>query len=150
MKMKIDQLLERMRIEYEDAIGEVIEPRSRLRDKVEIRSALVNAARPYATLRQLADMVGKADHSTIVHARKQHEVYHSSSPFYRFNYSMALKVVESFARKHTMVQRVALDSSVHCIHTEIQTMNRTINQLVQRRDNLKNTLAEFGTKPETS
>jgi hypothetical protein len=137
MKMKIDQLLERMRIEYEDSIGEVIEPNTRLRDKVEIRAALVNAARPYGTLRQLADMIGKRDHSTIVNLVRQHDVYHESSPFYRFNYSMALKVVESFSRKHNMVQRVMIDPSVLCVHTELETLNRTIENLMSRRDSLQ-------------
>ena len=90
MNMKIEQLLERIRIEYEDTIGECIEPNCRRRDKVEIRAALANAIRPYATFRQISDMLGKGDHSTIVHMMKQHEVYTASSPFNRFNYSIAL------------------------------------------------------------
>ena len=59
MNMKIEQLLERIRIEYEDEIGECIEPSCRRRDKVEIRAALANAIRPYATFRQISDMLGK-------------------------------------------------------------------------------------------
>ena len=80
-----------MRIEYEDSIGEVIEPNSRMRDKVEVRTIRPCQcnARPYATLRQLADMVGKKDHSTVVHLIQSHDIYQKSSPFYRFNYSMA-------------------------------------------------------------
>lgn len=142
MHIKIDQLLERMRIEYEDSIGEVIEPNSRLRDKVEIRSALVNAARPYATLRQLADMISKKDHTTVVHLLKSHDAYHKSSPFYRFNYSMALNVVESFSRKHGLIPRVMLDSSVNCVTTEIETINRTIENLTYRRDKMQKSLYE--------
>ena len=46
MQLKIEQMLERIRIEYEDAIGECIEPNCRRRDKVEVRSALANAVRP--------------------------------------------------------------------------------------------------------
>lgn len=133
MNMKIEQLLERIRIEYEDAIGECIEPESRTRDKVEIRSALANAIRPYATFRQIADMLGKGDHSTVVHMMSQHEVYTKSSPFYRFNYSMALKVIEEFADKHNMVQRVMLESSVLCVKTELEVLDRTIINLTKRR-----------------
>ena len=59
MQLKIEQMLERIRIEYEDAIGECIEPNCRRRDKVEVRSALANAVRPYATFRQISDMLGK-------------------------------------------------------------------------------------------
>lgn len=140
MHIKIDQLLERMRIDYEDSIGEVIEPNSRLRDKVEVRAALVNASRPYATLRQLADMVGKKDHSTIVHLIKSHDVYHKSSPFYRFNYSMALNVVEAFSRKHGLIPRVMLDSSINCVNTEIEAINRTIENLIYRRDKMQKSL----------
>ena len=142
MHIKIAQLLERMRIEYEDSIGEVIEPRSRLRDKVEVRAALVNAARPYATLRQLADMINKKDHSTIVHLIQSHDVYHKSSPFYRFNYSMALNVVEAFSRKHGLIPRIMLDSSVNCVTTEIESINRTIENLTYRRDKMQKSLYE--------
>ena len=133
MNMKIEQMLERIRIEYEDAIGECIEPNCRRRDKVEVRSALANAIRPYATFRQISDMLGKGDHSTVVHMMKQHEVYTASSPFYRYNYSMALKVIEEFASKHNMIQRVMLESSVLCVKTELETLDRTINQLTIRR-----------------
>ena len=142
MHIKIDQLLERMRIEYEDSIGEVIEPNSRLRDKVEVRAALVNAARPYATLRQLADMISKKDHSTVVHLIKSHEVYMNSSPFYRFNYSMAMNVVEGFSRKHGLIPRVMLDSSVNCVNTEIEAINRTIENLTHRREKMQKSLYE--------
>ena len=78
-------------------------------------------------------MLGKGDHSTVVHMMKQHEVYTASSPFYRFNYSMALKVIEEFASKHNMIQRVMLDSSVLCVKTELETLDRTISQLNKRR-----------------
>ena len=140
MNFKIEQLLERIRIEYEDAIGECIEPDCRRRDKVEIRTALANAIRPYATFRQISDMLGKGDHSTVVHMTKNHEVYTVSSPFYRFNYSMALKVVEDFAAKHKMVQRVMLESSVLCVKTELETINRTIAQLKRRRAKIEESI----------
>jgi len=142
MHIKIDQLLERMRIEYEDTIGEVIEPNSRLRDKVEVRAALVNAARPYGTLRQLADMVGKKDHSTVVHLIKSHDMYHKSSPFYRFNYSMALNVVESFSRKHNLTPKVMMGTSLTRMNAEIDTINRTIENLTYRRDKMQKSLYE--------
>ncbi len=137
MKLKIEQMLQRILIEYEDAIGECIEPNNRKRDKVEIRSALANAIRPYATFRQIADMLGKGDHSTIVHMMGQHEVYTKSSPFYRFNYSMALKVVEDYAQRNNMVQRVMLESSVLCVKTELDVLDRTIIQLTKRRDTIQ-------------
>lgn len=140
MNMKIEQLLERIRIEYEDEIGECIEPSCRRRDKVEIRAALANAIRPYATFRQISDMLGKGDHSTIVHIMKQHEVYTNSSPFYRFNYSVALKVVEGFASKHNMIQRVMLESSVLCVKTELEVLNRTIVQLKRRRAKIEESI----------
>jgi len=46
---------------------------------------------------------------------------------------MALKVIEDFASKHNMVQRVMLESSVLCVKTELETLNRTIVQLKRRR-----------------
>ena len=85
-------------------------------------------------------MLGKGDHSTVVHMMKQHEVYTASSPFYRYNYSMALKVVEDFATKHKMVQRVMLESSVLCVKTELEVLNRTIVQLKRRRAKIEESI----------
>jgi len=137
MKINTENILERIRIEFEDSVGEVIEPNSRLREKVEVRAALVNAARPYATLRQLADMIGKADHSTILHLNKMHEVYTKDSTFYRFNYAMALKVVEASAEKYRMIPRHLIDSSINCVFTEIDTINKTIEGLKLRKENME-------------
>ena len=107
MHIKIDQLLERMRIEYEDSIGEVIEPNSRMRDKVEVRAALVNAARPYATLRQLADMVGKKDHSTVVHLIQSHDIYQ------RVVTLLSVQLLHGFERSGDLFTEAQADTSGH-------------------------------------
>ena len=67
MKNDIEQILTNMRIAYEYEMGEYLEPDNRRREKVELRNALVNAARPYGTTRQLAEMVGKTNHTTAIH-----------------------------------------------------------------------------------
>ena len=107
-------------------------------DKVE-----VGALQRRPTLRYIPSNLRHArqgDHSTIVHMMKQHEVYTKGSPFYRYNYSMALKVVEDFATKHKMVQRVMLESSVLCVKTELEVLNRTIVQLKRRRAKIEESI----------
>jgi len=49
MKTDIQQILDNIRISYEYEMGEYLEPSNRTRHKVELRNALVNAARPYGT-----------------------------------------------------------------------------------------------------
>ena len=127
MKNDIEQILSNIRIAYEYEIGEYIEPESRRREKVEMRNALVNAARPYGTHRQLADMVGKTNHTTAIHITREHEVYYNYSPQYRRNYAIALEVVEKFARRHRLLPRInGKGLSRTTYEAEIDTINLTI------------------------
>ena len=52
--------------------------------------------------------------------------------------------MEEFANKHNMIQRVMLESSVLCVKSELETINRTIVQLKRRRakieESVKNSL----------
>jgi hypothetical protein len=135
MKTDIEQILNNIRIAYEYEVGEYLEPDNRRREKVELRNALVNAARPYGTTRQLALMVGKTNHTTAIHICREHEVYYNYSPKYRQNYAVALDVVEKFARRHQLLPRVngqgrTLSSYEH----EIESINKTILALQKRRD----------------
>lgn len=135
MKTNIEQILDNIRIAYEYEVGEYLEPQSRVRGKVELRGALVNAARPYGTHRQLADMVGKTNHTTMIHIVKEHDVYYSFSPQYRQNYATALKVVEKFARRHNLLPRTnGQGKTASTIEAEIITLNTTIQALQKRRD----------------
>ena len=132
-----------MRIAYEDELGEYIEPQSRRREKVELRNALVNAARPYGTHRQLADMVGKTNHTTTIHITREHDVYHNYSPQYRRNYAVALEVVEKFARRHRLLPRInGKGLSRTTYEEEINTINLTISSLQKRRDAMLEKLQE--------
>lgn len=135
--VKIPQILDNIRIAFEYEMGEYVEPSSRLRNKVELRAALVNAARPYGTCRQLATMIGKSDHSSTIHCGNQHDVYYNSSPQYRFNYAKALEVVETFARRHQLLPRSnhQIGGSVS-MQSEIETINLTILSLQKRRNAL--------------
>lgn len=143
MKADIEQILNNMRIAYEYEVGEYLEPDNRRREKVELRSALVNAARPYGTHRQLADMVGKANHTTIIHITREHDVYYNFSPQYRRNYAVALEVVERFARRHAMLPRVnGRGRSAVTYEEEINTLNMTIDALKKRRDGFLESLHE--------
>ena len=141
MKIKMDQLLERIRVAYEDEVGDTIDPKSRNRDKVELRVALVNATRPYATYQQLATMTGKVNHTTVIHCVREHHTHMKYSPTYRFNYSIALKVVEEFASKHGLLPKILNTGSVHCVQTEIESIDRAIEALENRRENMKKNLA---------
>ena len=143
MKNDIEQILSNIRIAYEYEIGEYIEPESRRREKVEMRNALVNAARPYGTHRQLADMVGKTNHTTAIHITREHEVYYNYSPQYRRNYAIALEVVEKFARRHRLLPRInGKGLSRTTYEAEIDTINLTILSLQKRRDAMMEKLQE--------
>ena len=143
MKNDIEQILSNIRIAYEYEIGEYIEPESRRREKVEMRNALVNAARPYGTHRQLADMVGKTNHTTAIHITREHEVYYNYSPQYRRNYAIALEVVEKFARRHRLLPRInGKGLSRTTYEAEIDTINLTISSLQKRRDAMVEKLQE--------
>lgn len=137
MTNDIPQILSNMRIAYEYEMGEYLEPKSRLRTKVELRNALVNAARPYGTMTQLAEMIGKSDHSTICHSVKEHDSYHNFSPQYRRNYSVALKVVEKFAGRHHLLPRINNQhGGATTIEFELDSLNRSIEAMQNRRDRL--------------
>ena len=135
MKIDIEQILDNIRIAYEYEVGEYLEPQCRRREKVELRNALVNAARPYGTHRQLANMVGKTNHTTTIHIVKEHDVYFNFSPQYRQNYAKALEVVEKFARRHNLLPRInGQGKSASTIESEILAINTTIDALRKRRD----------------
>ena len=143
MDNNIPQILNNMRIAYEYEMGEGLDPQCRLRSKVELRNALVNAARPYGTMTQLADMIGKSDHSTICHSVKEHDSYHNYSPQYRLNYSVALKVVEKLAGRHRLLPRVNNQhGSASTVEFEIGVANRAIIAMQERRDRLIESLQD--------
>ena len=143
MKNDIEQILTNIRIAYEYEMGEYIEPENRRREKVELRNALVNAARPYGTTRQLAEMVGKTNHTTAIHITREHDVYHNYSPQYRRNYAVALEVVEKFARRHRLLPRInGKGLSRTTYEEEINTINLTISSLQKRRDAMLEKLQE--------
>tara|TARA_S200002703_G_scaffold76193_1_gene65827 strand:+ start:1055 stop:1525 length:471 start_codon:yes stop_codon:yes gene_type:complete len=143
MKTNIQQILDNIRISYEYEMGEYLEPSNRTRHKVELRNALVNAARPYGTCTELAKMVGKVNHTTTIHCIKEHDVYHNFSPQYRRNYAKALEVVEKFARRHQLLPRTnGQRGGVVTYESEIDSINLTILSLQKRRNALIEKLQE--------
>ena len=149
MNTDIPRILENIRISYEYEMGEYLEPSSRARHKVELRNALVNAARPYGTCQQLATMIGKANHTTTIHCINEHEVFHNYSPQYRRNYAVALNVVEKFARRHHLLPRVnGQRGGATTYQSAVDSINLTILSLQKRRDILVEKLQE-GRKSST-
>jgi hypothetical protein len=135
--MNLEKILENIRVSYEYEMNQDLEPNTRHRVKFELRCALVNAARPYATTDMLAKMVGKTNHTTALHMIREHDVYHNYSPQYRRNYSVALEVVEKYARKHKLMPRMnTRKGTVSTIQSEVETLNRTIKALQSRRDGM--------------
>ena len=135
MNTNIQQILDNIRISYEYEMGEYIEPKDRRRHKVELRNALVNAARPYGTCAELAKMIGKTNHTTTIHCIKEHDVYYGFSPQYRRNYAKALEVVEKFARRQQLLPRTnGQRGGVVSYQSEIDSINLAILSLQKRRD----------------
>ena len=141
--IEVPQILDNIRVAFEYEMGQCLDTDSRLRNKVELRAALVNAARPYGTCRQLATMVNKLDHSSTIHSVNQHEMYFNSSPQYRRNYAKALEVVEKFARRHHLLPRSnhQIGGAV-TMESEIDSINLTILSLQKRRNALIENLSE--------
>ena len=143
MKTNIQQILDNIRVSYEYEMGEYLEPDSRRRHKVELRNALVNAARPYGTCTELARMIGKVNHTTTIHCMKEHDVYYNYSPQYRHNYAKALEVVEKVARRHQLLPRTnGQRGGAVTYESEIDSINLTILSLQKRRDALVEKLDE--------
>ena len=143
MGIDIPTILDNIRVAYEYEMGEHLEPQTRRNHKVELRNALVNAARPYGTCRQLATMIGKVNHTTAVHSMREHEVFFNSSPQYRKNYAVALEVVEKFARRHQLLPRVhGQRGSVVSMESDIEAINVMIASLQSRRNSLSENLHE--------
>jgi len=143
MNFDIPTILENVRVAYEYEMGEYIEPKSRLNRKVELRNALVNAARPYGTCRELASMVGKKDHTTTIHSLRVHDIFFNTSPQYRRNYAVALEVVEKFARRHSLIPRIhGQRGSAVSMQSDIETLNSVIASLQSRRNSLIENLHE--------
>ena len=141
MTIDTPQMLFNIRIAYEYEIGESLSPKSRLRRKVELRNALLNAAKPYGTTQQLAEMIGKTNHTTAVHIVKEHDTYYNYSPQYRRNYAVALEVVEKFARRHRLLPKVNhREGGATTVEFELETVNKSIESLQKRRDALIDSL----------
>ncbi len=88
-------------------------------------------------------MIGKSDHSTICHSVKEHDSYHNYSPQYRFNYSVALKVVEKLAGRHRLLPRVNNQhGSASTVEFEVGVANRAIIAMQERRDRLIESLQD--------
>lgn len=151
--MNLEKILENIRVSYEYEMNQGLEPNTRHRAKFELRCALVNAARPYASMDLLAKMVGKSNHTTALHMVKEHDVYYNFSPQYRRNYAVALEVVEKYARRHKLLPRMNTKrGTVSTMQTEIDTINMLIKSLQSRRDAMleslqkKNKVSIFNTE----
>ena len=115
-----------VREEYENRIGFKMRTQSRLRVQVEARGAIINAIRPYGTLMNIAKVMDKKDHSTIVHSLKSHETHFAFSPNYRAKYKIALETVRDTAVANGVdphFNQYTLDS----MREEIQAIKRVLN-----------------------
>jgi len=132
-----------IREEYEDRIGWKLNTNSRLRVQVEARVALANAIRPYGTLTEVAKLIGKKDHTTIVHSMKSHESHFTWSPNYRSKYKIALECVRDLARDQGIdpyFNQYTIDSMRDEIHTikKVLDLNiETINKFYMKAEQQK-------------
>ena len=70
--------------------------RSRKRTEVEMRYALVNALCRFCSDKEAAK-VWEIDRTTVIHGKRNHEMYFINSPFYRVSYRAANELVEDHA-----------------------------------------------------
>lgn len=140
---KVEEFFFTVRGEYEDRIGEALKTDSRLRVQVEARVALANALRPYGTLNNVARLLGKKDHTTIVHSMKSHESHFRWSPNYRSKYKIALESVRDMARKHGVdpyFNQYTLDAMLDEINSiksildmNIEVINKFYNEAEEKK-----------------
>ena len=90
------EFLEAAKAKYLERIGYPDNRIGRQRPLVEMRAAFMNAAYPYASRVECAGAWDK-DHTTAIHADRQHGTYMRFSPNYRRKYLEALKVFESIS-----------------------------------------------------
>jgi hypothetical protein len=127
---KVMQFFSTVREEYENRIGWTLNTDSRLRVQVEARVALANAIRPYGTLNNVAYVIGKKDHTTIVHSIKAHESHFRWSPNYRQKYKIALECVRDIAKENGVdpyFNQYTLDS----MRDEIETIKSVLDMNIE-------------------
>ena len=90
-----DALLCKIREDYLRIVG-MKNTRSRKRTEVEMRYALVNALCRFCSDKEAA-RVWDIDRTTVLHCKKNHEMYFINSPFYRVSYRAANELVEDHA-----------------------------------------------------
>ena len=96
MKTKPNEFLIHVLGENESRLGEPVDMTTRLRNHVEHRCAIANAARAYATYGQIGGLFNK-DHSSICNYHREHEGLLLYAPQYRRKFAIAMSVTNDVA-----------------------------------------------------
>jgi hypothetical protein len=91
LPMDIHSYLNRLKDRYEERVSMKYDG-TRRREMVELKAALVNALQSVVHTVDIATLFG-CDRSTVINTTKQHSVYLQSSSMYRWQYYVALELI---------------------------------------------------------
>lgn len=120
----------RCRKTYENRLGHTLDTKSRKRENVEERVALVAAMRPYCTVMTIAKTINK-DHSSMVHNLKSHDVHMRYSPRYAVCFDLATESVYRESVKADMIPR-EVPNHVREMIREVESLSKAVEQSKKR------------------
>ena len=135
LPMNIQDYLVRIKERYETRI-EMKYDGSRTRKMVEMKAALINALEPVVHTVDIAQLFG-CDRSTIIHTFKNHKVYLPSSSTYRWQYYMAVELINESLMQLPPGVRFSRSGKGDIVQ-QIKQINQTITFLNELKDVIKN------------
>lgn len=130
MDEKIINFASKCRKAYENRLGHKLDTKSRKRENLEERVALISAMRPYFTVMTIAKTVDK-DHSSMVHNLKSHEVHMRYSPRYAVCFDLATESVYRESVKADMLPR-EVPNHVREMIREVESLSKAVEQSKKR------------------
>lgn len=138
MRTEPNDFLIQVLVEYENRLGKSVDMETRLRDHVEHRCALANAARAYCTYAQLGGLFGK-DHSSIVHYHREHEGLLLYAPQYRRKFAIAMQATNHVA---SILDQVPIKHRSSKEVTRPQRRIEEIDEIIHELEVLKERIIE--------
>jgi len=126
----IRRMMHEVMHEYQKRISYEIDHFSRLQHYVQDRAAIANALRPYTSYREIGELFGGLDHSTIVHYCKQHERMLQSYPSYGQKFNDAMQITRRVSDRMAIKPTIKFGSHRN-LQQELMIVENTIKNLRQ-------------------
>ena len=129
--MDIHSYLNRLKDRYEERVSMKYDG-TRRREMVELKAALVNALESVVHTVDIAALFG-CDRSTVINTTKQHDVYLQSSSMYRWQYYVALELINESLMQLPPVIRFGRQGRGDIVQ-QVKQINQTITFLNELKD----------------